>query len=240
MDDNAAPDIRDAGSRAATGTGAAAAAGSAGARTTRYAKGAAKQREILDTALGLIAEQGYQASTLQEIADAVGLTKAGVLHYFDSREALLAEVLRERDDLAQARFTMPAGDSLDLLASAVTENETTPGLVALYSRLVVDAADPDHPAHDYIAARYARTTGAMADATRLRQAAGTLSPQIDPVIFGRIVTAISDGLQLQWAFDDSIDMRDAFDTAMAYLAGAGDPAGGPVVGPAVDPQRGAE
>jgi AcrR family transcriptional regulator len=190
---------------------------------SRYAKGAAKRREILDTALGLIAEQGYRASTLQEIADAVGLTKAGVLHYFDSREALLAEVLRERDDLAEAGFTMPDGDSLDLLASVVTDNETTPGLVALYSRLVVDAADPDHPAHDYIAARYRRTVGAMADAAKARQEAGTLPAGIDPEVLGRIATAISDGLQLQWAYDDTIDMRAIFDTAMAYLGDGAEP-----------------
>lgn len=192
-------------------------------RKSQYAKGAAKRREILDTALHLIAEQGYQASTLQQIADAVGLTKAGVLHYFTSREALLAEVLRERDDLVRARFDEPAADSLDLLAHAVTENETTPGLVALYSRLVVDAAAPDHPAHEYIADRYIRTVAAMADAARERQAAGTLPASVDPLVFGRVATAISDGLQLQWAYDDSIDMREAFDAAMAFFAGSASP-----------------
>jgi AcrR family transcriptional regulator len=185
---------------------------------TRYPKGAAKRREILDTALRLIARQGYRGSTLQEIADSVGLTKAGVLHYFDSREALLAEVLRERDELAIARFGEPGGDSLDLLASTVTENATTPGLVALYSRLVVDSAAPDHPAHDYIADRYERTVGAMSDAVRQRQAAGTLPAHLDPVVLGRVATAISDGLQLQWAYDETVDMRAAFDTVMGYLA----------------------
>lgn len=198
--------------------------GSERAPRTQYAKGAAKRREILDTALRLIAKQGYQGSTLQHIADAVGLTKAGVLHYFDSREALLAEVLRERDNLASARFDNPDGDSLDLLASAVTENETTPGLVSLYSRLVVDAAAPEHPAHDYIADRYRRTVDAMADAARERQAAGTLPASIDPLTWGRVATALSDGLQLQWAYDDSIDMRATFDVVMNYFAdAAGDP-----------------
>ena len=199
--------------------------GPAPVRKSQYAKGAAKRRDILDTALQLIAKQGYQASTLQHIADAVGLTKAGVLHYFDSREALLAEVLRERDDLALARFGEPSGDSLDLLAAAVTENETTPGLVSLYSRIVVDAAAADHPAHEYIADRYARTVGAMTDAARQRQADGTLPASIDPVTFGRIATAISDGLQLQWAYDESIDMREAFDVVMAFFAENAQPAG---------------
>ncbi|MWJ19451.1 TetR/AcrR family transcriptional regulator, partial [Clavibacter michiganensis subsp. michiganensis] len=41
----------------------------------RYAKGAARRREILEAALALIAERGYSASSLQEIADAVGISK---------------------------------------------------------------------------------------------------------------------------------------------------------------------
>lgn len=183
----------------------------------RYPKGEAKRREILDIALRLIAEQGYRASTLQEIADAVGLTKAGVLHYFDSREALLVEVLRERDDVTIASFGEPTADSLDLLARAVSENASTPGLVSLYSRLVVDAASPAHPAHDYIADRYRRTVDAMTEAARQRQAEGTLSTRIDPLVLGRVATAISDGLQLQWSYDESIDMREAFDAVMSFF-----------------------
>lgn len=181
----------------------------------RYAKGETKRREILDVALTLIAQQGSRASTLQEIADAVGLTKAGVLHYFDSREALFAEVLRERDAHDTAGLD---GDALDLLGRAVSHNETTPGLVALYSRLVVDAADPEHPAHDYIAERYVRTVNAMADAARRRQAQGTMAADIDPVAFGRVAVAISDGLQLQWSYDDGLDMREAFDAVMAFVS----------------------
>lgn len=183
----------------------------------RYPKGEAKRREILDTALTLIGDQGYRASTLQEIADAVGLTKAGVLHYFDSREALLTAILSERDEIERAHFDGATGDSLDLLSEAVTHNSTTPGLVALYSRLVADSVDPEHPAHDYITERYRTIIETMSDAARTRQAAGTLTAEIDPVIFGRIVAAISDGLQMQWSYDKTIDMREAFDAAMSIF-----------------------
>ena len=183
----------------------------------RYPKGEAKRREILDTALTLIADRGYRASTLQEIADAVGLTKAGVLHYFESREALLAAILSERDEAERAQFDASNGDALDLLSEAVTHNSTTPGLVALYSRLVVDSATPEHPAHDYISERYREIIAAMSAAARDRQKAGTLSDEIDPVVFGRIIAALSDGLQLQWSYDKTIDMREAFDAALSFF-----------------------
>ncbi|WP_414171159.1 TetR/AcrR family transcriptional regulator [Clavibacter tessellarius] len=144
-------------------------AGAEGPR--RYAKGAARRRDILEAALALIAEQGYSASSLQEIADAVGISKAGVLHYFDSREALIAAVLEERDahSAADHREAVPDADPSDMvgmLLHASSRNAETPGLVALYSRLVVDAAGAEHPAHAYIAGRYARVVGAVADQVR--------------------------------------------------------------------------
>ncbi|MBE1488032.1 TetR family transcriptional regulator [Plantactinospora soyae] len=44
---------------------------------------------ILRTALDLFAAHGYQRTSLREIADRLGLTKAGVLYHFPSKEHLL-------------------------------------------------------------------------------------------------------------------------------------------------------
>lgn len=195
-------------------------AGAEGPR--RYAKGAARRREILEAALALIAERGYSASSLQEIADAVGISKAGVLHYFDSREALIAAVLQERDahSVADFRRAVPDGDGADMigmLIRASSHNADTPGLVALYSRLVVDAAGAEHPAHSYIADRYARVVGAVADQVRALDVA--LPDGMDPEGFARLAVAISDGLQLQWSYRPDIDMRDALERAIRALSG---------------------
>ena len=43
------------------------------------------------------AERGYQSASLAEIAARVGLTQAGVLHYFSSKASLLTGVLDLRD-----------------------------------------------------------------------------------------------------------------------------------------------
>lgn len=176
----------------------------------RYAKGDAKRREILEAALGLIAERGYRNSSLQEIADAVGLTKAGVLHYFDSREDLLKEVLRERDEADRDRLLPPGGDAVSLMTETVRHNQTVPGLVQLYSRLVIESEAPEHAGHDYIATRYADIVESLADDIRARQEAGTLRRDVDATSAARILVAVSDGLQLQWMHDADIDMSAAF------------------------------
>jgi AcrR family transcriptional regulator len=183
----------------------------------RYAKGEAKRRAILEAALTLVAERGYRNSTLQEIADAVGLSKAGVLHYFTSRENLIAEVIRERDVQDAASFGKEATDMLGLLRITMQHNESVPGLVELYSRLVVEAESHEHPAHNYVRERYETTSDSVVDAVRSRQAAGTLNSALDPVVLARTMIALSDGLQLQWMYDRTIDMAEAFDMVLALV-----------------------
>lgn len=48
-----------------------------------------KLEEICDTALEMFLANGYGQSPLSRIASAVGLTKAGLYHYFKSKEELL-------------------------------------------------------------------------------------------------------------------------------------------------------
>ena len=186
----------------------------------RYAKGAAKRREILDAALAVVAEHGYRNSSLQEIADAVHLTKAGVLHYFDSREELMAEVISERDAQDQAAFAGLGPDLLGTLSRTIEHNGTVPGLVQLYSRLVTEAEAPEHPAHDYVRERYDSIVMALAESVRQRQREGSVRADIDPMVLARAATALSDGLQLQWLHDNSVDMSGVFDSALQLMLGA--------------------
>ncbi|MGY4858154.1 TetR/AcrR family transcriptional regulator [Cryobacterium sp. AP23] len=185
----------------------------------RYAKGAAKRREILDAALAVVAKHGYRNSSLQEIADAVSLTKAGVLHYFDSREQLMAEVVSERDEHDRAAFEEIGKDLLGTLSLTIEYNSTVPGLVQLYSRLVAESEAPEHPAHDYVRERYDLIVTTLADSVRRRQLEGSVSADIDPMVVARAATALSDGLQLQWLHDNTVDMSGVFDAALELMLG---------------------
>ena len=57
-------------------------------------KGSTKQ-EILETALELFSVQGYEATSISQIADAVGIRKASLYSHFASKQKILDAVVKE-------------------------------------------------------------------------------------------------------------------------------------------------
>jgi AcrR family transcriptional regulator len=58
-----------------------------------------RHRAILETAARLICEKGYDGTSIQEIAQACELTKAGLYHYIQSKESLLGAIMDYGMDL---------------------------------------------------------------------------------------------------------------------------------------------
>ena len=50
--------------------------------------------EVLDKAATLFAARGFAATSLQDVADQVGLSRTAIYHYFDSKDQLLQELVR--------------------------------------------------------------------------------------------------------------------------------------------------
>lgn len=175
----------------------------------KYPKGIAKREEILEVALQLIAERGYNAATIRELAEAVGLSKTGLLHHFGTKEELFAEILRRRDkhDLEAVVGTARADR---LLLESIRHNTEVPGLVQLYTRFLAEATEPKHQAHAFVGERY---NSLRADFTGLLtelQADGRIAQSIDVKALAPLLLAAMDGLQIQWLFDQELDMPAAF------------------------------
>lgn len=170
--------------------------------TTRgpYAKGVAKREEILTKALEVIARQGYRKTSTRELAAAVGLSEAGLLHYFGSKEKLFEAVLRARDEADTERLR-DHEDVVTKLVAIVRHNSDVPGLVQLYSTFSAEAGDPQHGAHEYFVERYQRLREGLAEGVRERQSDGTISTAADPEKIATLLIALSDGLQIQSQFE---------------------------------------
>ena len=82
------------------------------------------KQDILEAALELFSVQGFEATSISQIADAVGIRKASLYSHFDSKQAILdtlvKEVLRqyaEHSIFARANWEKDAG-SLPVTADA--------------------------------------------------------------------------------------------------------------------------
>lgn len=75
-----------------------------------------RYREILERAARLIHQSGYEATSMQEIAEACGLTKAGLYHHIKTKEALLLAIMHYGMDLFDEMVLAKVGDIADPVA----------------------------------------------------------------------------------------------------------------------------
>jgi beta-glucosidase len=180
-------------------------------RRGSYAKGRAARELILQTALDVIGRKGYTATSLRDIADEAGMTQAGLLHHFDTKENLLAEVLRKRDEVDRQHFSPADVTELPLIIQLAHHNMEVPGLVQLYVSLQAAAVNPEHPCHDYFRERDLVVHGRITRDIERRQKAGTFDADADGSVIARMLLALSDGLQAEWAINPELDLAGTLD-----------------------------
>ncbi|MFD7604320.1 TetR/AcrR family transcriptional regulator [Streptomyces mirabilis] len=173
-----------------------------------------RRAEIVRAALEVIAERGYRGASMASVAERVGLTQQGLLHYFPTKDALLVAVLKERDQWDAVPDTQWR---VDLLASLVEYNAMRPGIIQTFSALLGESVTEGHPAREYFTERYARVRASMAAV--LRAEYGERLPNgLTPERTAPLLVAVMDGLQFQWLLDpESVDMPDAFRDFLALL-----------------------
>ena len=168
-----------------------------------YAKTTIRRREILEQAQEVFAQQGFNGSSMRQIADRAGLSESGLLHHFDDKRELLEAVLEERD---LEYLERPVGSGLGI----VRENSQRVDAVRLFTVVSGEATDVKHPAHDYFVRRYDRTRGTTEQSFAEAQSVGAIPADLDPALAARIAVAVMDGLQIQWLLDPSQDMVSAY------------------------------
>ncbi|UJV46939.1 TetR family transcriptional regulator [Streptomyces sp. AMCC400023] len=185
-----------------------------GTRGTRSVRGEERRAEIVLAALEVIAERGYRGASMAAVAERVGLTQQGLLHYFPTKEALLVAVLRERDRW-DAVPDSPL--RLDLLGSLVEYNAMRPGIVQTFSALLGESVTEGHPAREFFTERYERVRGSMAEVLRAEYG-DRLPSGLAPERAAPLLVAVMDGLQYQWLLaPDTVDMPGAFRDFLALL-----------------------
>lgn len=178
-----------------------------------------RREDIVRAAFDVIAERGYHRASLAAVAERVGLTQQGLMHYFPTKDQLLAAVLERRDQWDLIGIGHP-GDPSALTAAHLQQlveyNATRPGIVQTYTVLAADSATEDHPAKEFFHDRYARVRRGMADL--LRRSGTELPADLTAEQIAPLAIAVLDGLQLQWLLDPTaVEMPECFRNFLALV-----------------------
>lgn len=102
-----------------------------------------RRERILASAAGLFARKGVSATTVREIADEVGMLSGSLYHHFDSKEAMVDEIvasyledLRLRYKAVVARDTDPRAKLHDLVVASLEVVEAHPHATEIYQNEV--------------------------------------------------------------------------------------------------------
>jgi AcrR family transcriptional regulator len=184
---------------------------------TLFAKGEDRRQRILAVAQRLMTRNGGRGTTLSQIAQEAGVTTAGLLHHFESKEQLLHAVLdaRDADDLAHVDIT---GDVVEQLERVTERFERSPGLIGLFTVLLTENLDPDAPLHDRFLGRYQDAVAIVTEGIRRGQNAGRYRTDLDPAVKAVEIIAFLYGMETSWLLDPSIPLTDVFRGYASTLA----------------------
>ncbi len=185
----------------------------------------ARRRDILDAAVEIFGSKGFAGGTLQEIADQVGMTHAGILHHFGSKDQLLIEVLQHRDDTDVADLEgqhIPDGMPLfrHLVRTAFV-NAHRAGIVQAYAVLSAESVTDDHPGRPFFEKRYRTLRAEVAHAFEVVCAERGVTEPATVGLASASILAVMDGLQVQWLLDpDAVDLARASEFAIEAIVSA--------------------
>jgi len=193
-------------------------------RRTQAERTKQRKEQVIHEAIRFFGQYGFHGAKLADIANAAGVTGPGLLHHFPSKEHLFMEVLAERDRLDRERFD-PAihgevADSLNSLQELVEHNETVPGLVQLFTVLVAESIDEQHPGHDFFRRRYQDLRDQTVEVLRKAQGRGEIRDDISAEDLVIMLFAMMDGIQIQWLYEpEEINMASLFEQFLGLLRG---------------------
>jgi AcrR family transcriptional regulator len=177
---------------------------------TLLAKGEDRRQRIMAVAERLLARNGWRNTSLALIAKEAGVTPAGLLHHFESKEQLLNAVLDARDADDEIHADYRSGDLIAELSRVPERFERAPELIGTFTVLLVENIAPDAPLHDRMHKRYRDAIDIITEIIKRGQSDGTFRPDFDAVTKAVEILAFINGMETLWLLDRSIPLTEVF------------------------------
>jgi len=144
------------------------------------------RQEILRTAARLFQQRGYDATSMNDVAGALKLSKGGLYHHFQSKDEILFEIMNHAMEITEERVLAPVRQIAD-------PEQRLRGLIRLHIEVVLSPRDREitvmlHENHPLPPALRKRINarkkeyvhfveGLMAEVQRTRHAKGSVTPR---------------------------------------------------------------
>ncbi|ROO84905.1 TetR family transcriptional regulator [Actinocorallia herbida] len=181
------------------------------------AKGEDRRQRILAVAQRLLRRQGWRSTTLGQIAREAGISTAGVLHHFESKEQLLHAILDARDADDESHSDYMSGDLVEELGKLAERFRRSPDLVGLFAILRVENIDPEAPLHQRFRSRHRVALETVSAFIRDGQRSGKYRVEPDPAVLAAEIVAFLNGIETTWLLDPSFPLSEVFREYVASL-----------------------
>ncbi len=169
-----------------------------------------RKDSILQAAMRCFFSKGFERTSVQDIAEAAGLTKGGLYFHFDSKEEIRDTLIRNFLSLDRFGFQDPEvlalaphlrlGEYLERLANRLSlEGNCSPRLFA--------EATAGGAMEEEILEFYNSLESLFAKTIEEGQKAGSLSVSLTPNMLAKTLLALFDGLQIQSDISPQLDLQ---------------------------------
>jgi TetR/AcrR family transcriptional regulator, transcriptional repressor of aconitase len=177
------------------------------------ARASAQRERILDAALTCFAREGFHAATMQDIVTESGLSPGAIYGYFKGKTDVVTAIASERHAMERRR-----------MEHALAAGDIETSLVRLVEGFVLGLRDLQERKWRRLAVQLwaeslsnvrlkREAVGGVTQAIELlspmigkAQREGRWPAHLDPVSAARVLIAILQGISLQLAWDDTIDI----------------------------------
>jgi TetR/AcrR family transcriptional regulator, transcriptional repressor of aconitase len=177
------------------------------------ARASAQRERVLDAALTCFAREGFHAATMQDIVAESGLSPGAIYGYFKGKTEMVMAIASERHAMERRR-----------MEHALTSDDIDTSLVRLVESFVLGLRDPQEKKWRRLAVQLwaeslsnprlkREALGGVTQAVEVlapmigkAQSEGRWPARLDPQSAARVLIAILQGISLQLAWDDNIDI----------------------------------
>ena len=175
---------------------------------TGSARGIARKELIIDVATRFLARNGARGTTLGEIAAEAGVSQAGLLYHFSTKDELLHAVLDRRDEFEDSLLWGVGADPglqiFEIIAGIVRSWTERPEIVGLVAVLVAENVGYDGPLRPRLASKYRLTADRIASTLSAAQRRGDIRKDVDAHLKSIEILAFLSGLEMAWLISPDI------------------------------------